>query len=402
MTRRRALLRLVTIAGLLLGMVGLAVPAHATPPVPTITLPAEGSLELAAVVHVAGEGSPEAFVHLYENGSPIGGVIVPDEAGDWSIDIPFADGSHTITARSFSIEEGEGEDSAPRTFVVDAPPAKPAWTKPAANAQLASANVLLEGTAETGTTVTLTEGERTIAADLPVTSAKWSTTAAFTEGPHTVSAVATDARGRSTDPAERAFTVDLTAPGSPSITEPAADALFGSTSVRVSGTAEAGSTVRVFEGTTSKGTATANASGAWSQTITFGNGAHTVTARATDAAGNQGPSSAPRSFTVDTVAPTVTITTPNDTVFTQLAPATITGTASDGPTGSGVARIELRYEWVTGAFVAGGNATCDCGGRDVAWSGQVPSNIGYFRVEAIAVDAAGNRSAPAEITFVRL
>ena len=55
----------------------------------------------------------------------------------------------------------------------------------------------------------------------------------------------------------------------------------------LTGTAEAGSTVQVYDGATLLGTATANGSGAWSfTTATLADGAHSFTATATDAAGN--------------------------------------------------------------------------------------------------------------------
>ncbi len=52
------------------------------------------------------------------------------------------------------------------------------------------------------------------------------------------------------------------------------------------------------------GTATANGSGAWSYTTSaLTNGTHSLTATATDAAGNTGAASTAMSVTVDTAAP---------------------------------------------------------------------------------------------------
>ena len=67
----------------------------------------------------------------------------------------------------------------------------------------------------------------------------------------------------------------------------------------MTGTAEANSTVKVFDGATLLGSATANGSGAWSYTTgTLANGAHSLTATATDAAGNTGVASAAMAVTV--------------------------------------------------------------------------------------------------------
>jgi large repetitive protein len=65
--------------------------------------------------------------------------------------------------------------------------------------------------------------------------------------------------------------------------------------------------VELFEGTTSKGTATADStSGAWSIALSgVSDGAHTYSAKATDAAGNTSPVSHSVTVRVDTTGPTV-------------------------------------------------------------------------------------------------
>ena len=73
----------------------------------------------------------------------------------------------------------------------------------------------------------------------------------------------------------------------------------------LTGTADANATVTLTEGTTVLGSTTANGSGVWGFTPTgLAQGAQTVTASETNAAGLTGSSSL--SFTYDTVAPTVT------------------------------------------------------------------------------------------------
>ena len=78
--------------------------------------------------------------------------------------------------------------------------------------------------------------------------------------------------------------IDTTAPAAPVI---ATDTINGNNSVSLSGTAEANSTVTVYDGGTSLGTAAANGSGNWSfNTGTLASGAQIITATSTDAAGN--------------------------------------------------------------------------------------------------------------------
>jgi probable HAF family extracellular repeat protein len=100
---------------------------------------------------------------------------------------------------------------------------------------------------------------------------------------------------------------DTQAPSPPSITSPQNNTYDTDGSFSVSGSAEAGSTVELFEGTTSKGTTKADSSsGAWSISLSgLSEGAHTYTAKATDAAGNTSTASNSVSVTVDKSAPKV-------------------------------------------------------------------------------------------------
>ena len=78
------------------------------------------------------------------------------------------------------------------------------------------------------------------------------------------------------------------------------DGITSSNVLTLTGSAEANSTVKVYDGATLLGTATANGSGAWSFTTgTLGNSAHTLTATATDAAGNVSAASGALSVMVD-------------------------------------------------------------------------------------------------------
>lgn len=109
-------------------------------------------------------------------------------------------------------------------------------------------------------------------------------------------------------------TPDTVAPAAPRIvaftpdTGTVGDRITTASVLTLSGTAEAGSTVKLFDGATQIGTARASASGAWSlATAQLPSGAHNFTARTTDAAGNTSTASAALSLRVDAVsAPPVT------------------------------------------------------------------------------------------------
>jgi hypothetical protein len=136
-------------------------------------------------------------------------------------------------------------------------------------------------------------------------------TTGLADGPHTFSVKARDQAGNEdASPDERSFTVDTTLPA-PVIESPR-EGRRVTDSFIVSGTAEAGSTVRLFEGPDGKGTATANTSGNWSILLAgVAEGSHTYTARATDEAGNTSETPDGRTVIVDITAPTVEEEVPN-------------------------------------------------------------------------------------------
>src|SRR5205814_2355460 len=143
------------------------------------------------------------------------------------------------------------------------------------------------------------------------------TTSALADGSHTLTATATDAAGNE-GAASTGFTVieDTVAPNAPSIstvndnTWPVTGHLANGastidTTLTVSGTAEAGSTVTIYDtdGTTVLGTGVATRSQHTALPTALADGSHTLTATATDAAGNEGAASTGFTVIEDTVAP---------------------------------------------------------------------------------------------------
>src|SRR6185369_8672463 len=86
------------------------------------------------------------------------------------------------------------------------------------------------------------------------------------------------------------------------------DGITNDNTLTLTGSAEANSTVKLYDGTTFLGQVVANASGAWSYTTAaLANGTRSITATATDVAGNTGVASAVLAVTIDTVAPTAPV-----------------------------------------------------------------------------------------------
>ena len=79
-------------------------------------------------------------------------------------------------------------------------------------------------------------------------------------------------------------TVDTVAPAAPVLSS---NSIVNTNQVKLSGTAEANSTLTVYDGTTAVGTGTTNSTGAWSITTNaLSTGTHALTAKAADVAGN--------------------------------------------------------------------------------------------------------------------
>jgi Bacterial Ig-like domain/Bacterial Ig domain len=187
-------------------------------------------------------------------------------------------------------------------------PAAPAITSPTDNSYDNDGNFTLSGTAEANSTVTIFEGATSKGTTHADDQGNWSKAlSGVAEGSHTYTAKATDAAGNTSSASNaRTVKVDTQAPSAPAITSPANNSFDTDGNITLSGTAEASSTVELFEGATSKGTTQTDAQGNWSKALSgVAEGSHTYTAKATDAAGNTSALSNARTLTVDTTAPAV-------------------------------------------------------------------------------------------------
>ena len=232
-----------------------------------------------------------------------------------------AEGSQTYSGNVYSdtaVKFGSasavrtGSTSAPLVVAVDTvAPAAPTIATPTTNA---NGGLDLKGTAEANSVVTVYDGTNQIGTATANASGVWGySTGALATGSHSLTAQATDTAGNTgaASGVVTASTGNLPAPAAPKINTfsndsgTAGDGVTNDNTLTLTGTAAAGSTVKIFDGTALVGAATANGSGAWSlTTTTLADGNHSLTARVTDSSGQTSATSSTLAVTIDTTAPT--------------------------------------------------------------------------------------------------
>ncbi|MDM3888833.1 Ig-like domain-containing protein, partial [Pseudomonas sp. BCRC 81390] len=323
------------------------------PGTPTINLSNGSSL--------SGTAEPNSTVTLTDgSGNPVGQVTA-DGSGNWS----FTPGTAlpTGTVVNATASDAAGNTGPAATVTVDS-------SAPAAPVINPSNGTTISGTAEAGSTVTLTDaGGNPIGQVVADGNGVWS----FTPGSplpngSVVNATATDPTGNTSSPA--AITVDSVAPAAPTVNP--------SNGSEISGTAEAGSTVILTDGNGNPiGQTTADGNGNWSFTpATPLPDGTVVNAEARDPAGNTGPQG---STTVDAVAPgTPTINLSNGSSLSGTAEPNSTVTLTDGsgnPVGQVTADGSGNWSFTPGTALPTGTV-----------------------VNATASDAAGNTGPAATVT----
>ncbi|MCS8028733.1 Ig-like domain-containing protein [Pseudomonas aeruginosa] len=308
-------------------------------------------------------GTAEAGVTIVitdGNGNPIGQTSA-DANGNWS----FTPGSQLPDGTVVNVvaRDAAGNSSPATSITVDG-------VAPSAPVVEPSNGSELSGTAEPGSSVTLTDGNgNPIGQTTADANGNWSFTPSTPLPDGTVvNVVARDAAGNSSPPAS--VTVDAVAPATPTV-DPSNGTTF-------SGTAEPGATVTLTDGNGNPiGQVTADGSGNWTFTPStpLPNGT-VVNATATDPSGN---ASSPASVTVDSVAPAAPVVNPSNG-------AEISGTAEPGAT------VTLT----DGSGNPIGQVTAD-GSGNWSFTPTTPLPNGTV-VNATATDASGNTSAGSSVT----
>ncbi|HGW5981461.1 TPA: Ig-like domain-containing protein, partial [Pseudomonas aeruginosa] len=323
------------------------------PPAPVID-PSNGTT-------ISGTAEAGAKVILTDgNGNPIGETTA-DGSGNWTFTpaTPLANG----TVVNAVAQDPAGNTGPQGSTTVDAV----APNTPVVNP---SNGNLLNGTAEPGSTVTLTDGNgNPIGQTTADGSGNWS----FTPGSQlpngtVVNVTASDAAGNTSPPATT--TVDSSLPSIPQV-----DPSNGSV---ISGTADAGNTIIITDGNGNPiGQVTADGSGNWSFTPGIPLPDGTVVNVVARSPSNV--DSAPAVITVDGVAPAAPVIDP-----------------SNGTEISGTAEAGATVILTDGGGNPIGQATAD-GSGNWTFTPSTPLANGTV-INAVAQDPAGNTSGPASVT----
>jgi hypothetical protein len=219
------------------------------------------------------------------------------------------------------------------------------------------------------------------------------------DGKYTLSAKAYDLAGNvSSESSGLVVTLDTTAPAAPGVLEitedrgiSSSDQLTNDPTLKVGGTAEAGSLVTLFRDGSQVGSAVANAAGVWSidtTSTTLTDNDYLYTATSTDTSGNTGALSQALKVTIDTA--TIVPTLAGISIDTGVAGDLITSETAQVFTGNSEAgaRVELLLAGKSFGF-----ATADNEGKWVYDATATPLVVGKNSFTFKAVDRAGNTSA---------
>ncbi|WP_247871932.1 Ig-like domain-containing protein, partial [Azospirillum sp. TSO35-2] len=357
---------------------------------------------------ITGTAEQDTVLSLFD-GSNLLGTTTVGSSGTWAItSSELGVGPHTLTARAVDLAGNTSTASGDLVITIGNPlqgaPSSPLLDSGSDSGALGDrltnvATPTLTGTAEAGSTVSIYDSGTLVGSAVADTLGGWSvTTTTLSNSVHSLYATAvlggTLTLGSSSS---LTITIDASVPDTPSTPTLAAasdsgvagDGITRVTTPTLSGTAQANGVVTLYDGSTAVGTVTADAAGLWSVvTGTLPDGAHTLTARTTNAAGSTSVASSALVLTIDTTATTPSVpalATASDSGssgsdrITNVVTPTLTGTAEAGST-------VLLYDG--GDLI--GQATADGAG---AWTVTASARgDGTHTLTAQAIDVAGNTS----------
>lgn len=350
---------------------------------PTLTLATPGAA-LAPSQTLNGTAEPNSMVRFVLDDVAIAGTVTTDSSGRWMHTLDgLTAGQHTVIALQTDIAGNTG--SASVSFTTATPPvvtASLASDTGASSSDGTTANAAIKGTADANAVVHFTiDGTSITTTAQADASGNWSfAPTGLADGQHTVVASVTNAGG-ATGTSALIFTLDTMAQ-TPAFT----GATYAYGQVTLSGTAEAGSTLSIYDGYEWLGFATAGIDGKFTFTGSgWAEDEHAYGAIATDIAGNEAKTTSP----YNPGAPAVLAAEPPP-VMQRLA--SDTGSSStDGITAdasvTGTSDPNASVSFTLDGLSLSGTATADASGT---WSFK-PTDVsdGTHTIVASETNAAG-------------
>lgn len=313
-----------------------------TLPTVTPTAPSSGSYQKSSTVTCectisdSESGINSSTIKFYLDGSLKTGWSYANNTLTYTA-TGLGQGSHSFYVVATD-NDGNTRTGSTRQFYVDTADPSLSVTSPTNNLATASNTVTVSGTASdsqsglksvtvNGTTVTVSS------------SGSFSKSVSLSAGSNTITVVATDNAGRTTT-ISRTVIYDTEAP-SLSVTSPADGYCTTSSSVTVSGTVS--DSQSGVAGVTVNGTEVTISGGTFSKSVTLSPGSNTITVIATDRAGRT--KTVTRHVIYDTVAPSLTVTSPKNGTITKEDQILVSGTASDSQ--SGIKSVTINGNAVT-------------------------------------------------------
>jgi hypothetical protein len=352
------------------------------------------------------------LVQLFSNGQLVGQTSA-DENGSWQITTtPLTEGTQTLTAKAVDVAGNASPGSAPLNVVIDTTaPTTPSSLRLSGTTDTGISNSdgitknptpSLEGQAEAGASVRVFKDGLLVGQTTATDNGSWLLAIdSLADGSYTFNATAEDKAGNVSNLSQPlAVTIDTTAPAAPNDLDLMAtsdsgssntDNITNNTTPTIAGTAAPGNLVQLFSNGQLVGQTTATATNSWLlATNNLADGIHTLTAIATDVAGNVSPASTSLDVVIDTIAPTA----PSGL---RLTPSTDTGTSNSDnitnnttPTIQGTGEASSLIRLFKGEQVVGQTTAS----TDGSWQISVATSLsdGLYTFTAKAEDAAGNAS----------
>lgn len=282
-----------------------------TPPVVTITSPANGTATITGMIVVTGTVADASPIASFT----VNGQAVTLTAGAFSTTVPLGIGANPITATAI---DAAGHSGSASVSVTRSTAPTVTIASPANGALTSAASIAVTG-AVSGTSPVSVSVNGVAAV---VTGGSYSASVPLSEGANTLVATASNAFGNAA--AQVSVTRDSTPP-LVAITSPPNGLLTTAASLGALGSVTDASPITAL---TVNGQATPLSAGAFSTTVSLSLGANTITASATDAAGNTGSDSV---LVTRGDAPAIAITSPANGLLTSVTPIPVTGTVTGTP-----------------------------------------------------------------------